>query len=157
MTNDSKVTASPRESGPPSGPEMLERAVQGFQAYEEERYEDARSVFEELAQLDPSEGYYRTALGAICLAMDELDDALMHFDAALRINPRDCPALVNRGEAQLRLGNLIAAAQDFAKVVALDPENKDPLTERARLLAAAALQSAEETQRDAGTHEMKVR
>jgi tetratricopeptide (TPR) repeat protein len=146
MTTESKGMASTKEERPLSGPEMLERAVKGFQAYEQGRYDDARAVFSDLAARDPSEGYYRTALGAICLAMDELDEALAHFDEALRLNPQDCPALVNRGEVHLRLGNILQGAQDFSRVVALDPENKDPLTERARLLAVAALQSAEEAQ-----------
>ncbi|WNG35207.1 tetratricopeptide repeat protein [Archangium minus] len=144
MTTESKATASTQDARPLSGPEMIERAMKGFQAYEQGRYEEARAVFVELAACDPSEGYYRTALGAICLAVDELDDALIHFNEALRLNPTDCPALVNRGEVHLRLGSLLEAAEDFSRVVALDPENKDPLSERARLLAEAARQSAAE-------------
>lgn len=123
--------------------------MKGFRAYEQGRYEDARAVFAELAERDPSEGYYRTALGAVCLAMDDLDSALPHLNEALRLNPEDNAALVNRGEVQLRLGNILEGARDFARAVELDPQNKDPLTERARVLAAAALQSAEEAQRDA--------
>nr|WP_199243024.1 tetratricopeptide repeat protein [Vitiosangium sp. GDMCC 1.1324] len=140
-------TEAPR---PLSGPEILERAMQGFQAYEQGLYDEARAIFEDLAARDASEGYYRTALGAICLAVDELDTALAYFNEALALNPEDCAALVNRGEVNLRLGNILQAARDFSRVVELDPENKDPLTERARILAAAALQSAEEAQRDAG-------
>ena len=87
--------------------------------------------------------------------MDELDEALVHFDEALRLNPQDVPALINRGEVHLRLGSLLLAAQDFSRVVAMDPANKDPLTERARLLAAAALQSAEEAQRAARDEDVK--
>ncbi len=150
MTSESKVVvATQEEPRPMSGPEMIERAVKGFQAYEQGRYEEARAVFVELAAREPTEGYYRTALGAICLAIDELDEALVHFDEALRLNPQDCPALVNRGEVHLRLGNIMQGAKDFARVVALDPEHKDPLTERARLLAVAALQSIEEAQLEA--------
>jgi tetratricopeptide (TPR) repeat protein len=148
MTTESKGVASTQEERPLSGPEMIEKALRGFQAYEQGRYEDARAIFVQLAAQDPSEGYYRTALGAICLALDELDEALEHFDVALKLNPRDCPALVNRGEVHLRLGNILQAAQDFTRTVELDPENKDPITERARLLAAAALQSVEDAQQE---------
>jgi tetratricopeptide (TPR) repeat protein len=155
MTTESKATAALEAERPMTHPEMLEYAVTGYQAYEQERYEDARAIFEKLVRMDPSEGYYRTALGAISLAMDELDDALAHFDEALRLNPKDTPALVNRGEVHLRLGSLMLAAQDFSSVVTMDPENKDPLTERARLLAAAALQSVEEAQR--ASHEGEVK
>ncbi|HEX8820468.1 MAG TPA: tetratricopeptide repeat protein, partial [Archangium sp.] len=94
--------------------------------------------------------YYRTALGAICLAMDGFDKALEYFNQALQLNPEDTAALINRGEVHLRLGNTLEAARDFSRVVELDPDNQDPLTERARVLADAAWQSAEEAQRDMG-------
>ncbi len=149
--SDEATTAQPEGS---TGPELLERAMEGFQLYEQGHYGDARAVFEELAQRDPAEAYYRTALGAICLAEDELDPALEHFDQALVLDPRDSAALVNRGEVQLRLGNILEAAQDFARAVDLDPENKDPLTMRARLLAAAAIETIEAAQRSASS-EMK--
>jgi tetratricopeptide (TPR) repeat protein len=132
-----------------TGPELLERAMEGFELYEQGDYESARLIFEELSEKDPSEAYYRTALGAIFLAEDELELALENFNKALALNPKDSAALVNRGEVQLRLGNIIEAAQDFARAVDLDPENKDPLTMRARLLAAAALETVEAAQRSA--------
>ena len=133
-----------------SKPDLLVNAMQAFLLYEQGRYDEARVLFEELAERDSSEGYYRTALGAISLALDSFDKALDYFNDALRLNPSDTAALINRGEVHLRLGNTMEAAQDFARVVELDPENQDPLTERARVLADAALQSAEESQRDLG-------
>jgi tetratricopeptide (TPR) repeat protein len=141
--------ASTAQQATTTGPEMLERAMVGFQRYEEGNYEDARAIFEELAEQDPAEAYYRTALGAIYLAEDDLDPALEHFHQALHLNPKDSAALVNRGEVHLRLGNIVEAAQDFARAVDLDPENKDPLTMRARLLAAAAIETIEAAQRSA--------
>jgi tetratricopeptide (TPR) repeat protein len=131
-----------------STPDLLQQAMQGFQMYEQGRYDEARVIFQELLALDPKEGYYRTALGATLLAVDDLDESLVHFNEAIRLNDADTAALINRGEVHLRLGNIMDAVHDFARVVELDPENKDPLTERARVLAAAALQSAEEAQRD---------
>jgi tetratricopeptide (TPR) repeat protein len=125
--------------------------MEAFQLYEQGLYEEARAIFEELSERDPAEAYYRTALGAICLAEDELDRAVEHFDEALRLNPGDAAALVNRGEVNLRLGNILEAAQDFARAVDLDPENKDPLTMRARLLAAAAIETIEAAQRSASS------
>jgi tetratricopeptide (TPR) repeat protein len=138
-----------------TGPELLERAMEGFELYEQGDYASARAIFEELCQQDPAEAYYRTALGAIFLAEDELDPALENFNLALTLNARDSAALVNRGEVHLRLGNIVEAAQDFARAVDLDPENKDPLTMRARLLAAAALETVEAAQRSAQPELMK--
>jgi tetratricopeptide (TPR) repeat protein len=149
MANSDEATTA--QNAGTTGPELLERAMEGFQLYEQGLYEDARAIFEQLSELDPAEAYYRTALGAICLAEDELDMALEHFDEALRLNPKDSAALVNRGEVNLRLGNILEAAQDFARAVDLDPENKDPLTMRARLLAAAAIETIEAAQRSANS------
>ncbi|MDC0714726.1 tetratricopeptide repeat protein [Stigmatella sp. ncwal1] len=132
-----------------TGPELLERAMEGFEFYEQGDYASARSIFEELCAKDPREAYYRTALGAISLAEDELDLALENFNQALALNAKDAAALVNRGEVRLRLGDIVEAAQDFARAVDLDPENKDPLTLRARLLVAAALETIEAAQRSA--------
>jgi tetratricopeptide (TPR) repeat protein len=129
-----------------TGPEMLEMAMQGFRLYEQGKYKDAKVVFEGLCDLDPAEAYYRTALGAIFLAEEDLQTALGLFNHALALNDKDSAALVNRGEVHLRLGNIVEGAQDFAKAVELDPENKDPLTMRARLLAAAALETIEAAQ-----------
>ncbi|OJH39338.1 tetratricopeptide repeat protein [Cystobacter ferrugineus] len=131
-------------------PDLLVNAMQAFLLYEQGRYDEARVLFEELAERDASEGYYRTALGAISLAMDGFDKALEYFNQALQLNPEDTAALINRGEVHLRLGNTLEAARDFSRVVELDPDNEDPLTERARVLADAAWQSAEDAQRDLG-------
>ena len=120
--------------------------MEGFELYEQGDYVSARLIFEELSEKDPTEAYYRTALGAIYLAEDELEFALESFNQALALNAKDSAALVNRGEVHLRLGNIVEAAQDFARAVDLDPENKDPLTLRARLLAAAALETVEAAQ-----------
>jgi hypothetical protein len=47
----------------------------------------------------------------------------------------------------LRDGKILEAAEDFAKAVELDPQYKDPLTQRARVLAAAALEMIENAQK----------
>lgn len=129
-----------------SGPEMLEMAVIGFTMYEQGRYEEARIVFQGLANLDENEGYYRTALGAVYLAQEELESALTCFDEAIRLNDKELASYVNRGEVYLRQGKIVEAAHDFKRAVDLDPQNKDPLSRRARILAAAALETVKQAQ-----------
>ena len=132
-----------------SGPEMLEMAVIGFSMYEQGRYADAKVIFEGLAQLDPKEGYYRTALGAVYLAQEDLETAERLFNDALILNDKEIASYVNRGEVYLRQGKILAAAKDFKRAVDLDPENKDPLSQRARILAAAALETLDAAQAQA--------
>lgn len=124
-----------------SGPEMLEMAVVGYSMYEQGRYEQARVIFSGLCALDPKEGYYRTALGAAYLALDDLPRAEKAFDAAIALDEREIASHVNRGEVHLRQGKILAAAKDFKRAVELDPYSKDPITQRARVLAAAALEA----------------
>ncbi len=129
-----------------SGPEMLEMAVVGYSMYEQGRYEDARVIFSGLCALDPKEGYYRTALGAVFLALDDLPRAEKCFNVAIRLNDREIASYVNRGEVYLRQGKILEAAKDFKRAVELDPHSRDPITQRARVLAAAALQTLESAQ-----------
>lgn len=131
-----------------SGPEMLQMAMIGFRMYEQGRYGEAKMIFQGLVTLDPKESYFLTALGAVYLAEDDLDEAKRHLDRSIAVNPKELAAFVNRGEVQLRQGKVLEAAQDFMKAVELDPKAKDPLTLRAKVLAAAALETIEAAQKD---------
>lgn len=124
-----------------SGPEMLEMAVVGFQMYEQGKYEEAKVIFHGLASLEPRESYFATALGAVYLAQEQLDEAEKYFNVAITLNSKELSSYVNRGEVYLRKGRIIEAAEDFKKVLELDPQQKDPLTARARVLALAAYET----------------
>jgi tetratricopeptide (TPR) repeat protein len=79
----------------------------------------------------------------VFLAEEELEQARAYFDIAISLDPKELAPYVNRGEVNLREGKILEAAEDFAKAVQLDPDFKDPLTQRARVLAAAALEMIE--------------
>lgn len=129
-----------------SGPEMLQMAMIGFRMYESGKYAEAETIFNGLIMLDPMESYYYTAAGAVYLALEQYDRAKHNFDHAIAFNPKELAAYVNRGEANLRMGNIMEAATDFKSAVDLDPTGKDPLALRARILAAAALELIEGAQ-----------
>lgn len=129
-----------------SGPEMIEMAVLGFKMYEQARYEDAATVFRGLINLDGRQPYYHSALGATLLALEDLDRAEMCFNVAIGLNKNELAAYVNRGEVYLRKGKLLEAAQDFKTAIDLDPQRKDPLSVRARMLALATLNALREAQ-----------
>jgi len=126
-----------------AGLEMVAMAVIGFSMYEQGRYDEAEVVFRGLCSLDPKEGYYWTVLGAVYLARDDLDSAEACFNSAIQLDEKEIAAYVNRGEVYLRQGRVIEAAYDFKKAVELDAENKNPSSQRARLLAAVALETIE--------------
>jgi tetratricopeptide (TPR) repeat protein len=126
-----------------AGAEMVAMAVIGFSLYEQGRYEEAEVVFRGLCALDPSEAYYETVLGAVFLAREDLDSAEACFNRAIQLDEKDIAPYVNRGELYLRKGRVIEAAYDFKSAVDLDPDRQNPLSQRARLLAAAALEAIE--------------
>ncbi len=144
-----------RELNAVTGPEMLQLALIGFRFYEEGKYEEAKTIFHGLVTLDPKESYYQSALGAVYLALDDLEQAERFCNQAIGLNGKEIASYVNRGEVYLRKGLVLEAAQDFKKAVDLDPQGKDPLTSRARVLAAAALETIEQAQADAGGGEKK--
>jgi tetratricopeptide (TPR) repeat protein len=133
-----------------TGPEMLGMAMVGFQFYEQGKFDEAGTIFVGLNALDPKESYYVTALGAVHLAQDHLDAALTCFNLAIQLNAKEVASYVNRGEVYLRQGKILEAAQDFRRAVELDPKGADPLTHRARVLAAAALEMIEQAQKEGG-------
>ncbi|MBS1149698.1 MAG: Tetratricopeptide repeat protein [Myxococcaceae bacterium] len=141
-----------------NGPEMLSMAMVGFQLYEQGRLDDAEVIFSGLNALDPRESYYLTALGAVHLAKEDLDMALRCFNQAIKLNNKEIASYVNRGEVHLRQGKILEAAEDFKSAVDLDPKGTDPLTHRARVLAAAALEMIEQAQKgDDGASEKKAK
>lgn len=146
MTTQAKAPVSNDEGKPLSGPEMLERATEGFNLFQDGQFKESLAIFERLAAMDPTEAYFQTALGACYLALEDLDRAESFFDRAIQLDPTDITPFVNRGEVHLRQGKVMEAARDFNHAVSLDPEGKDPLSGRARMLAAAALESVEEAQ-----------
>ncbi|AKF80765.1 hypothetical protein MFUL124B02_15595 [Myxococcus fulvus 124B02] len=155
-TTQAKAPVSENDVKPLSGPALLERATQGFDLFQEGRFQESLALFEELAGMDGSEAYFQTALGACHLALENLDQAEAYFNRAIELDPSDLTPFVNRGEVHLRQGKVMEAARDFNHAVSLDPEGKDPLSDRARKLAAAALESVEAAQsggaeRDSGS------
>jgi tetratricopeptide (TPR) repeat protein len=126
-----------------SGPEMLQMALIGFRMYEQGKYSEAKTIFQGLIALDPMEAYYYTALGAVYLAEEDLENARAMFTSSIALNPKEVAPYVNRGEVNLREGKILEAAEDFQKAVELDPKHEDPLTQRARVFAAAALEMIE--------------
>ena len=66
-----------------SGPEMLQMALIGFRMYEQGKYSEAKTIFQGLIALDPMEAYYYTALGAVYLAEEDLENARAMFSSSI--------------------------------------------------------------------------
>ena len=121
-------------------------AVPGFQAYEQGRTEEAKTIFHGLTALDSSSYYGYAGLGSIALAAEELDEAVGLLRQAVERNSNDPTVQANLGEALLRQGKVSEATAAFKTALELDPDQKDPGANRARALlqgVAIVLEEAE--------------
>jgi Flp pilus assembly protein TadD len=69
-------------------------------------------------------------------------EALEQFDQALRLDPRDAAAHTYAGEIRLRRGEETTGLRHLEAAVALDPEGRNPYSNRARTLRLVARPAA---------------
>lgn len=100
--------------------------------YQEGRLEPALRLLEGLTALRPERPEYWSALGAVLTALERHEDAVPALSIAVRMNPRDTAAFVNRGECYMGLGDPEKAGKDFESAILLDPKQEDPAANRAR-------------------------
>lgn len=77
------------------------------------RHNEAIVIFEGLLAIAPATAYFQAALGALYLRVKDIERAVEHLDAALKIEKSDVVSLVNRGEAKLLAGNIAEAGKDL--------------------------------------------
>ena len=91
--------------------------------FEEGRRDEAIREFEALAKADPDDRDARTRLIAAYRAVQRPADAEKVLDAALKRNPKDSDALLQRGEMLVAAGNYGRAETDLNQVIRLNPDS----------------------------------
>jgi tetratricopeptide (TPR) repeat protein len=79
-------------------------------------------LFREARALEPMSDDVEANLGGALLATGALDEAQAHFDAALRLNPRNRAALHNDAVLLARRGDIAGAQALRDRLAALDRE-----------------------------------
>jgi len=130
------VTLSDEHPEPKDG-ELSELAELGHQLFSQGRVTEARAIFEGLVASSAHDGFSRTMLGTICLALGDQDRAMALFEEALAIDPEDLPARVYRGEIRLNRRKARLAAEDFERAIATGQPD-DPFVDRAQRLLKMA-------------------
>lgn len=115
-------------------PQIQAIAVLGFQAYEQGRNEEARTIFEGLTAVDSKSYFGYAGLGAMSLADGDLDAAVAHLRQAIERNSNDPSVFANLGEALMRQGDVEGGAAAFQTALELDPQGADPGANRARAM-----------------------
>jgi tetratricopeptide (TPR) repeat protein len=107
------------------------------------RVEDARTILEGLADLEPDRSFLHTTLGCLHMKLGRIDEALAAFEAALERDPGDVAALTHAGELNLERGERARGLELLSAAADHDPEGTSPHANRARTLRALAAAEAE--------------
>lgn len=100
--------------------------------------EKAMGQLEQAAEADPNYAAPRILLGHLLLAKKDqksVQQAAVHFAAAVAVAPGDVTAYTGHGEALLEMGKVDEAFAQFEKAVALDPTYTPAMANFALVLA----------------------
>jgi tetratricopeptide (TPR) repeat protein len=107
------------------------------------RLGEARTVFEGLVEVDGDSAWAHAALGSAYQSLALVDEAIAEYDEALRLDPGERTARVNRGELLLTSGRADEGIDDLATAIRADPDAADAQANRARALLVATRQILE--------------
>ena len=117
-----------------SDEELFAIASQGYFMFLQGKTEPARVLFEGLVAVDPRNGYYYRALGAIYWRLKETQKALKQFTYAIRVAPKDVSAYVNRAEVYIAQRQFHSARSDLREALKLAGYNDGALIRKARAM-----------------------
>ena len=75
------------------------------------------------------------------LDIDDYDNAIKQFDEAIRLNPGDSSAYLNRGDAYAAKRQRDAAIRDYSEAISLDPGNADAYASRGETFSKSGQKS----------------
>ncbi len=96
--------------------------------------EEARTLFEGLVAIDPRNAYYYRALGVIFHKLGEEDRAIRQFGYAIRVNPRNPAAYVNRAEVYISRQEFGPAQEDLRRAIGFMGPKDGALERKSRAL-----------------------
>jgi type III secretion system low calcium response chaperone LcrH/SycD len=100
------------------------------------RVNEARTLFQGLYAVNPTDAYFAKALGVVELAAGNAQGALAAYDVAIKLAPDDAQAHVGRAEVKLALGQKAQAIEDLRRASTLAPAD-DPVARKAVAMVTA--------------------
>jgi type III secretion system low calcium response chaperone LcrH/SycD len=116
-----------------SDEELYSIARLGHQFFMQGKIQEARTLFQGLYAICPTDIYFAKALGVVELAAGNAQDALAAFDIAVRLAPQDASVLIGRAEVKLAMNQRKPAAEDLMLALRRLPP-KDKLHKKAQAL-----------------------
>jgi type III secretion system low calcium response chaperone LcrH/SycD len=105
------------------------------------RINEARTLFQGLYAVSPTDSYFAKALGVVELAAGNAQGALAAYDVALKLSPNDAQAFVGRAEVKLSMGQKTQALEDLRRAATLAPA-EDPVARKANAMVSALTRAA---------------
>jgi len=98
-----------------SDEELYAIARTAYFYYYQGRLNEARTLFQGLYAVNPTDPYFAKALGVVEMAAENPQGAVQAYDVALKLAPEDAGAYVGRAEVRLALGQRGLAADDLRR------------------------------------------
>jgi predicted TPR repeat methyltransferase len=140
-TNPSLTTDRPLEAVTPPDhnvqPQARQHFERGLQHFHARQFNAARDAFDAALRLAPGRLSVLINLAATCMALNELEAALAHADAALALDEQATEAWLHRGHALAQMGSSLVALQALDTVVALDAAHATAWVSRGHVLREA--------------------
>ena len=93
----------------------------------------------------------------MCHLLGKLDESLAHYDAAVRLAPKDAYTVARRAELLTDLGHYAEAAADYDQAIALDPQFASAYRGSAWLLATCPDETVSNPEQAVQRAELAVR
>jgi type III secretion system low calcium response chaperone LcrH/SycD len=95
--------------------ELYSIARMGYFFFYQGKINEARTVFQGLYAVNPTDTYFAKALGVVEMAAGNAQGAAAAYDVALKIAPRDSAAYVGRAEVRLAMSQKPQAIEDLRR------------------------------------------
>lgn len=102
-----------------SDEELYSIARMGYFFFYQGKVDEARTVFQGLYAINPTDAYFAKALGVVEMAANNPAGALAAYDVALKIAPQDAAAYAGRAEVKLAQGQKAPALDDLRRALQL--------------------------------------
>jgi type III secretion system low calcium response chaperone LcrH/SycD len=119
-----------------SNEELYSIARTGYYFFYQGKVNEARTVFQGLYAINPTDPYFAKALGVVEMAAGNPAGAVAAYDVALKIAPQDPAAYLGRAEVKVLQGQRAQALDDLRKALQLSqPESAENIKASAMLAA----------------------
>jgi type III secretion system low calcium response chaperone LcrH/SycD len=119
-----------------SNEELYSIARTGYYFFYQGKVNEARTVFQGLYAINPTDPYFAKALGVVEMAAGNPAGAVAAYDVALKIAPQDAAAYLGRAEVKVLQGQKAQALDDLRKAQQLSqPESAENIKASAMLVA----------------------